>query len=548
MKSNKKKDVVPNDDFLAQEAKQASEQAADYTLDIPEDEIWTYQIEGLQAPHVAQPFKNAGIKKFVVVIVLLLAISASIFMSVRAVHNDEYKYKELDDGTYELVKYTNPGNVTDVTIDYVVDLETGEKDTTKPITVIHEYAFNCDEQIRTITFGKDVKQIDSKSIYSCWSLRNVWIDDDNANFCDVDGVVYSKDMTQAIHYPTAHDMQLMIENGYATEEIADDGSRKFISKVTDENGNLTDDKGNNLVERVWGTNKLYDEQWYQTYNKTCRTYVIPSTVTSINNMSFAYSDIVDLYIPEGVTYMGNMALFKNTALTNIYTYKCDEPVNDTTYRAIDSMTEIYPSLPEGLEFMGADCLYYTRGLSYMYIPSSIKEIKHHALWESCYTEDKELKGVTVINYGGDQAAFDKVKTGDQWRAQYDYMLFKKSVGINYNAQRESQLAANVYRQYYWSIQWINTNCSDEVKANSSYLVKDLNGDSLPELVIRRYDEDSKKTQDKILTINYGYLDDYKGKADYSGDTFSKLDDNAQLDNILDTVKEVLDPSLSGSIK
>ena len=184
----------------------------------------------------------------------------------------------------------------------------------------------------------------------------------------------------------------------------------------------------------------------------------------------------------------------------------------------------------------------------MYIPSSIKEIKHHALWESCYTEDKELKGVTVINYGGDQAAFDKVKTGDQWRAQYDYMLFKKSVGINYNAQRESQLAANVYRQYYWSVQWILNNCSDEVKANSSYLVKDLNGDSLPELVIRRYDEDSKKTQDKILTINYGYLDDYKGKADYSGSTFSKLDDNAQLDNILDTVKEVLDPSLSGSIK
>ena len=137
MKPNKKKDVVPNDDFLAQEAKQASEQAADYTLDIPEDEIWTYQIEGLQAPHVAQPFKNAGIKKVVVVIVLLLAISASIFMSVRAVHNDEYKYKELDDGTYELVKYTNPGNVTDVTIDYVVDLKTGKKDTTKPITVIH---------------------------------------------------------------------------------------------------------------------------------------------------------------------------------------------------------------------------------------------------------------------------------------------------------------------------------------------------------------------------------------------------------------------------
>ena len=103
MKLGKKKnDNKPkNDDFLAQEAAESQATAGGYTLDIPEDEIWTYQIEGLQKPHINQPFENAKAKKIVVVITLLIAIFAAMFFSVRAVHNDEYKYKELEDGTYE---------------------------------------------------------------------------------------------------------------------------------------------------------------------------------------------------------------------------------------------------------------------------------------------------------------------------------------------------------------------------------------------------------------------------------------------------------------
>ncbi len=537
---SRKKDKMnkTNDDFLAQEAKESQATAEAYTIDIPEDEIWTYHIEGLQEPRINVPVKNVGMKKAIVIIALLIAIGLAIYMSFRAVHNDTYEYEDLGDGTYELVKFSNPGDVTDITIDYVVDLETGEKDKTKPISVIKEYAFNCDETLRTITLGKDIKQLDAKSIYSCWNLRSVWVDDANENYCDLDGVVYTKDLTHAVHYPTAHDMHLMIENDYATEEVDKDGNRKFISKVTDENGNLVDNNGNNLVERVWGTNKLYDEYWYQTYNKTCRTYVVPSTVTSLDDLSFAYSDIVDLYLPEGLTYMGNMALFKDTALINIYTYKTDSEITDTTYKAIDSMTEIYPSLPEGLEHIGSDCFYYLRGLNYFYIPASVNYIGHHAMWDTVYKEDKELKGVKLVNMGAaDEATFKaNCETGIQWRGQYDYMLFKKSVDLNFGAVRESQLAYNVNRQYYWSVQWILDNTSDEVKNHSSYLVMDLDNNGVPELVIRKYNEETKKTEDKILTFNYGYLDDYKGDADYSKATFSELTDKAQLDSIWDTVK------------
>ena len=65
MKKRKKNEVntIENDDFLAQEAQESQETAEDYTLDIPDDEIWTYQIEGLQKPHINEPFENATLKK-----------------------------------------------------------------------------------------------------------------------------------------------------------------------------------------------------------------------------------------------------------------------------------------------------------------------------------------------------------------------------------------------------------------------------------------------------------------------------------------------------
>lgn len=524
--SKKEKKQKINDDFLAQEAKESQATAAAYTIDVPDDEIWDYQIEGLQAPHINKPFKNAKRNKIIVVVVLLIAIFAAMYFSVRAVHSDLYKYNQLEDGTYELIRFSNTGSITDVTIDYVVDTETGKKDTSKPITKIHEYAFNGDETIHNITFGKDVKEIDAKSIYSCWSLRNVWIDDENPNYCDIDGVVYNKDVTEAIHYPTCHDVQLLAENGYADVSTDKDGNQIIKTKLKDANGNPMD--------RVWGTDKDHTEQWFQGYNKTCRTYVIPSTVTKLNEMSFAYSDITDLYVPEGVTYIGNMALFKNTAMTNLYTYKTDAAITDTTYKAIDQMTSTYPSIPDGVEFIGSDAFYYTRGLAYMYLPESIKEIKHHAFWDAAFknTDTKQIEGIPSINtpVASKEEFKANVKTGDQWRPQYDYMAFKKSIDVNYGVkERASQFGWNINRQYFWAVQWIINNQDDTVKAKSGYLIKDLDNDGTPELVLRQYNPEKDKFDDTILTFKYNYLDEYKGAANYSKDTFSKLDDNTSLD-------------------
>ena len=97
--------------------------------------------------------------------------------------------------------------------------------------------------------------------------------------------------------------------------------------------------------------------------------------------------------------------------------------------------EVYNSLPEGLESIGSDCFTKDRGLSYMYIPSSVKYIGHHAFWDSVYKENGELMGITEMNVAASEDAFNQGEIGNPWLGKYDYMLFKKSVAVNYSAQR-----------------------------------------------------------------------------------------------------------------
>lgn len=71
-----------------------------------------------------------------------------------------------------------------------------------------------------------------------------------------------------------------------------------------------------------------------------------------------------------------------------------------------------------------------------YIPESVTYIGHHAFWDTVYKENDELRGVTEINVAASEECFESaVKTGNSWRPQYDFLLFKKSVEIVYCSER-----------------------------------------------------------------------------------------------------------------
>lgn len=407
-------------------------------LDIPEDEIWTYQIEGLAQPKINQSYKNAKGKKATFIILISIAVILSLFFSVRALLNTgDLEYKQIENG-YELVQFSNNGLIKhfNVNCEAAIDndkidasamlaggVETSDSkenefivyDESKPVTVIHEYAFNCDATLEVINIGANVTEIESKAFYSCWNLQCIYVDENNPNYCDIDGVLYNKDMTEIICYPIDHDKYLRQKKGY---------------------DNLVDDKGEPM-EELWDVTEKYDEAFFEKYNKDVRTYVIPSTVTKIGDLCFNYANLRTVYLPEGLKEISTLGFFDTGNLQNIYSYKTDEKIINPDYVSDEALGTVYLSLPEGLERIGSDAFTHGRGLTYMYIPSSVTYIGHHAFWDAVLKEDNQLKGISAMEVAADEATFNSGTIGSQWLPKYDYMLFKKNIDVHYSAERQA---------------------------------------------------------------------------------------------------------------
>lgn len=389
-------------------------------LDIPEDEIWTYQIEGLAAPCINKPYKHFLLKKIIFIASIIVAVSLSVYFSILLIANkDAFNYERLANGNYQLTKFSNTGYIEEIDIDYAItvnydknnkDPETNftlVKDERK-VTEIKAFAINEDNVLKVINIGPDVEKIDGKAFYSCWALERIEVDENNKYYCDIDGVLYNKDKTKIIMYPCNHDEYLRQKYGYKEELLRDD--------VTDE------------------------------YRQKIQTYVIPSTVKTIGELCFNYANLRDIYLPEGLERIETLAVFKlhepqekdwNVAsLENIYSYKPNGVVEDSTFVSKEALGTVYNSLPEGLKYIGSDAFSYNQALTYMYVPASVTYMGHHAFWDNVYKEDGNLKGLTEINVAKSEAEFEAINPGDQWIPKYDYLLFKKNVNVNYSVERK----------------------------------------------------------------------------------------------------------------
>lgn len=388
----------------------------DVHLDIPEDEIWTYKIDGLAAPHINKPFTNFTLKKIIFTVLILIAVGLSMYFSVRVVSRTPFEYKDMGDGTYEFTKFNNTGYITHLDIDYAVELETDKdnpdsatnftlvKDESKPVSAIPQFCFNCDEKIETVYIGKDVKEIDGKAFFTCRALKQILVDEDNEYYSDIDGVLYNKDKTEIICYPMNHVAYLREKYGY--------------------NDTIWADNENNLEFRA-------------RYEADILTYVLPASVETIGELAFYDLPLAALYMPEGLKRIETMAITKNWWLTDIYSYKSSTAGKDETgFSAISKLNGIYRSLPDGLEYIGSDAMSYNRVCNYLRIPASVTYIGHHAFWDTVEKKGDTFSGYEKIYISMTEEEFKKnVDAGDQWMPQYDNGLLDKKVELVFEAEK-----------------------------------------------------------------------------------------------------------------
>lgn len=195
--------------------------------------------------------------------------------------NTDLSY-DITDGEAAVTKMPNKSIVTEITIP---DEYEGV-----PVTAINEFAGVNLEYVTKITIGKNVKDIDDWAFGNSRNISFFDIDDENPYLCDVDGVIYTKDMKTLLFYPPAR----------AIEESENDNGEK-VKTIS--------------YEIPEGVETIRSKAFYKCYELTEIT--LPSTLKSIDEMAFFRCSINALELPENLTFIGKDAFSYCTAVEEV---------------------------------------------------------------------------------------------------------------------------------------------------------------------------------------------------------------------------------------
>ena len=224
-------------------------------------------------------------KRIIITLCLVLLISFS-FVScgdeMDLLSGDTSISYNITDGEATVTKIPNKSIVTEITIP---DEYEGA-----PVTAIKEFAGVNLEYITKITIGKNVCEIDDWAFGNSKNIAAFEVDDTNPYICDVDGVIYTKDMKTLLFYPPARDIKTRTaENG---DEV------RYISYEIPE-----------------GVETIRSKAFYKCYELTEIT--LPSTLKSIEEMAFFRCSLGELTLPEGLTFIGKDAFSYCTAIAEL---------------------------------------------------------------------------------------------------------------------------------------------------------------------------------------------------------------------------------------
>lgn len=133
--------------------------------------------------------------KKLLAVTLLLAMVATVFASCAAKTDDKLEYEIMEDGTVEIVSYTDVSTRTEISVPDEIE--------GKPVTKIRNFGlFNCDS-LQVINIGKNVKEIEDWAMTNNPRLTAFNVSEENENFASVDGVLFTKDMKTLVYYPIA---------------------------------------------------------------------------------------------------------------------------------------------------------------------------------------------------------------------------------------------------------------------------------------------------------------------------------------------------------
>ncbi|NYT15936.1 MAG: leucine-rich repeat protein [Methanomassiliicoccales archaeon] len=208
------------------------------------------------------------------------------------------------------------------------------------VTTFDPYAMYHSSALTTVNIGSGLTALGFEPFMMCRALTAVNISPSNPNLASLDGVVYSKDMSELIFYPYGISGGFVIPNG--VQIIRD---RAF-------------------------------------YTCTLTSITIPDTVTFIGNSSFeACMVLASVTIPDSVTFLGSAAFQNCRLLTSVVIGDNVPAILANTFWYCSSLGSL--TIGNNVTYIGNYAFQNNFFLTSLTIPDSVTEIGNDA-FDWCY--------------------------------------------------------------------------------------------------------------------------------------------------------------------
>ena len=260
------------------------------------------------------------------------------------------------------------------------------------VSSIGNYAFRgCG--IKELTLPASIQHINARIFYNS-SLENIYIDDDNSQYCDINGIVYSKDMSRIVCCPPRRSGEITIASGvteicelafayssasliHIPNTLMSIGEYAFESSPSLETLSLP----NTITELPVGMCNFCN---------ALSTVVLPDALVTIGAKAFrGCSRLSELFIPATIEYIGDDAFAACYSLSitidnnnQYYSYvdglllTKDGKTLVSAFRLSDRIIHI----PTGVETISSESFSGEMDLEEVYFPETVKTIGDNAFY------------------------------------------------------------------------------------------------------------------------------------------------------------------------
>ncbi|MDE7136491.1 MAG: leucine-rich repeat domain-containing protein, partial [Muribaculaceae bacterium] len=250
---------------------------------------------------------------------------------------------------------------------------------TYTVTSIVDGAFRGCSALTSVKVPKTISYIGLSAFSKCGGLESIYVDKNNKNYTDIDGVLYNKNMTELIQCPGGMKSVTIPTSVISINDEAFYGCESLISVSIP-----------NSVSYI-GMSAFYG-------CGAMTSVDIPTSVTSIGNEAFLFcSSLTSVKIPNSVTSIGNEAFGFCSSLTSVKIPDSVTSIGNEAFGFCSSLTSV--KIPDSVTSISEDAFFECSALTSVKIPNSVISIGEKA-FSNCtaLTSVNIPSSVSAISY------------------------------------------------------------------------------------------------------------------------------------------------------